>query len=505
MGSAIYGADNYFSKFDPRIYQMTGCRLATLISGTLEYWFGKKNDQFYKFIEPCGHRLYKEGDSWLDELGCNRKSFANAFDKIGLRHKSRTAFENAEDKFEGKMYASYYDRLSHCMQFVRNHELADRILRPAANAASGASKKVVCAPAVNDRYAPAVYARSLCTKNTTKNTTKTTSSLPTLSQEVGDVPEGLVRSEEVSVSPQVENSQDIHKSPSEGVEASKAPTCRQIHEQMLLAFNKHTGWQVARSTSLDEKAVDCFANEFGNSMEEWEKYCVMISQNDFEMGKTVTRKPYRLYFSVAITPEKIEKIREKHAFRVEAPTTKVEDSGTSSISSLTSGDVEDKIDASDEPELVKQIRKEILSEFGLNSYKSWFDNSQQIRTTMKVIDDKLLLTVEGLVTENHIKDMYGGMFRNILAKHGLSLSIVSAAREQAAQTQVPRQVLKEDYDDPADIQDAISVLFKTPFVTSPPKCLNPNDEDIEAKKASFLQAYGLPSNYCSPKLYGRRA
>src|SRR6185437_10324130 len=53
---------------------------------------------------------------------CDAKSFTSSFKKIGVKYKSRTAFEEAEDKFQGKMYASFYDRYSNRVFFVRNDE-----------------------------------------------------------------------------------------------------------------------------------------------------------------------------------------------------------------------------------------------------------------------------------------------------------------------------------------------------------------------------------------------
>ncbi|MBA3285768.1 MAG: hypothetical protein H0U27_12015, partial [Nitrosopumilus sp.] len=119
---------SFFIKFDPRINKITGCQRATLILSTLEYWFEKKPDGFYKFIEPCSHRLYREGDSWTEQLGCDRKSFSSSFDKIATRYKSCRAYEKADDKFQGKMYASYYDRNTNQTYFIRNCELANKVL-----------------------------------------------------------------------------------------------------------------------------------------------------------------------------------------------------------------------------------------------------------------------------------------------------------------------------------------------------------------------------------------
>ena len=132
---------HYFVKFDPRINQLTGCHRATLILSTLEYWFQKKPNGFYKFIETCPHRLYKEGDSWTEELDCDRKSFASSFDKIAVRYKSRRTYEDAEDKFQEKMYASFYDRNTNQTYFVRNHELANKVLADLIPTKKNVSKK----------------------------------------------------------------------------------------------------------------------------------------------------------------------------------------------------------------------------------------------------------------------------------------------------------------------------------------------------------------------------
>jgi len=117
---------HYFIKFDRRVNQAIGCQRATLILSTLEYWFSKKQEGFYKFIEPCSHPLYKKHDSWTEELNCDAKSFTSSFKKIGVKYRSRTAFEKSEDKFQGKMYASFYDRYSNRVFFVRNEEAVNK-------------------------------------------------------------------------------------------------------------------------------------------------------------------------------------------------------------------------------------------------------------------------------------------------------------------------------------------------------------------------------------------
>ena len=55
----------YFKEFN----KITGSVHCSLFLGQLIYW-ADKNDYkpFYKFRQPCQHELYKEGDSWVEEL-----------------------------------------------------------------------------------------------------------------------------------------------------------------------------------------------------------------------------------------------------------------------------------------------------------------------------------------------------------------------------------------------------------------------------------------------------
>lgn len=118
----------YFINFDPNINRKLGSINATLILGILEDFFKKYPQGFYKFIEPCFNDLYVPGESWSEILGCYRTTFSKAFDLIGKRHKSRSSFEKSEDKFQGKMYASYYDRHTNRTFFIRNHNLVEYFL-----------------------------------------------------------------------------------------------------------------------------------------------------------------------------------------------------------------------------------------------------------------------------------------------------------------------------------------------------------------------------------------
>ena len=106
----------------PELTMITGSVTAALLMSQLEFWFkvtGGKN--FYKFMEPCDHGYYKVGDSWQEELRMSSSEIRTAFKKIGIAYKSKKEFmEHEKDIFQGKMYASYYDRMRKMTFYFRN-------------------------------------------------------------------------------------------------------------------------------------------------------------------------------------------------------------------------------------------------------------------------------------------------------------------------------------------------------------------------------------------------
>lgn len=110
------------------LHAIAGGVLGCLVMQQLDYWFESHAEGFYKFLEPSDHPAYKDGDSWTEELGMTRHEFRTAFDKIGIRYKSKTEFDAATDKFQGLYYCSFVDRRSNLTYYFRNHEVVDAAL-----------------------------------------------------------------------------------------------------------------------------------------------------------------------------------------------------------------------------------------------------------------------------------------------------------------------------------------------------------------------------------------
>lgn len=110
------------------IRSIAGSVTAALVMQQLDYWFKRHPDGFYKFMEPSDHGLYKLGQSWTEELFMSRLEFISAFEQIGIRYRSKSEFEKADNKFQGRYYASYLDRKTNLTHYLRNHAIADLTL-----------------------------------------------------------------------------------------------------------------------------------------------------------------------------------------------------------------------------------------------------------------------------------------------------------------------------------------------------------------------------------------
>lgn len=114
----------YIRELQPLTGSVSGC----IVMQQLDYWFERYPDGFWKFLEPSNHSMYKRGDSWSEELGMSAEEFRTAFDRLGVRHKSKSLFDAAPDKFQRKFYCSYLDRRENLTYYFRNHDLVDRAL-----------------------------------------------------------------------------------------------------------------------------------------------------------------------------------------------------------------------------------------------------------------------------------------------------------------------------------------------------------------------------------------
>ncbi len=72
--------------FPPKWQLITGSAKAAILLSQVIYWWQKmKMEPFYKFREPCNHPLYRDADSWAEELCISAHQFDAALKKIGFK------------------------------------------------------------------------------------------------------------------------------------------------------------------------------------------------------------------------------------------------------------------------------------------------------------------------------------------------------------------------------------------------------------------------------------
>lgn len=105
---------------------------ATILFQQIEFYFFvmRKKGKFYKFLSPPEKEAfgYQYGDSWTETLDFSESEFRNAYKHIGTVYQSYTAYKKSSDKFQGKMFASYYNRRSGKTFYFRNNELITKKL-----------------------------------------------------------------------------------------------------------------------------------------------------------------------------------------------------------------------------------------------------------------------------------------------------------------------------------------------------------------------------------------
>jgi hypothetical protein len=70
----------------PRLARHFGsASIAAFLTVALQEFKASKGEPFYKFNEPCGHELYREGDSWEEALGLSSRAVKTVLNKIGFK------------------------------------------------------------------------------------------------------------------------------------------------------------------------------------------------------------------------------------------------------------------------------------------------------------------------------------------------------------------------------------------------------------------------------------
>lgn len=263
----------YFIKYNPALVAEFGSQNAVLLFDKLEYWFSKKADQFYKFIEPCAHPLCKKGDTWSEELGFSKKVFKTAFDKIGMRYISKTAFEKETDPFKGKLFAYYQDRQTKKTIFVRNNQLLKQLYE---------KLKVL----IQEKIKPNQGGQGASAFKKGSPTERP----------LGSPRERATKDKHI-VTPYIKNDNDFCENEINGF---LTPHANDVSQTMLEIWTKELEGKGVPKVTKDvlEKLHQAFNGHFAQSIEKWREHCIKIASSKFLMGEKTN---YEIRLLVAIS------------------------------------------------------------------------------------------------------------------------------------------------------------------------------------------------------------
>lgn len=80
---SVIAHDKRMIPYRQELNQITGGVTSSILLQQLIYWWHRSEGKpFFKFIEPCGHDRYRDGDSWTEELGFSVKEFKTAYKRL---------------------------------------------------------------------------------------------------------------------------------------------------------------------------------------------------------------------------------------------------------------------------------------------------------------------------------------------------------------------------------------------------------------------------------------
>jgi len=124
---AYLGEDQNLIAYRKRLNSLTGSVLATILLQQTIFWWEKQGGDFYKYKAPCGAKLYRPGDSWIEELGFSRDEFNSARAKIASKVPNLTAQKNQEIKLP-ETYVWYWTTIGRVTWYRVNVQLLSKHL-----------------------------------------------------------------------------------------------------------------------------------------------------------------------------------------------------------------------------------------------------------------------------------------------------------------------------------------------------------------------------------------
>ena len=341
-----------FIKYHPELKRFFGSEATVLILQQLEYWSARYPSGFWKFFEPCDHHpQYREGDSWAEELGFSRRVFLRAFAIIGTHYKSKSEYLKQADPFQGKMYASYYDRKTNRTHFFRDHGSIDRFLKSFWEKAKKISK------VVKEKVVKHCVNKSFDSRSGNDQNGRSFVRALDISLQRSTSPHNVIKSDlpllpcPDVLDPNVSQTRD------------ERDNNLDIAQNMLDIWNNITSNKQPLRSDFKLNLPKTLQKSFQGSLERWTEFCKTVASSKFLMGEAPNSK-FKAHLAWLIKPDTIQAIAENHYSLGDR-----EVRYTQSFSQPQNTFNRDDIQGT---ESWKEICTQLCHQLGYATFKSWF-------------------------------------------------------------------------------------------------------------------------------------
>ena len=125
----IMAEDRNMVPYRPALARELGSVTAVILLQQVIYWWQRSDGKpFYKFKQPCSYPLYREGDSWTEELGFSRREFDSALKRIATK---KTKDMSITEAMEANTPVVYWTNAGHVTYYTINERALFNLLEEA--------------------------------------------------------------------------------------------------------------------------------------------------------------------------------------------------------------------------------------------------------------------------------------------------------------------------------------------------------------------------------------
>jgi len=129
--AAAIAQDGSGVRYRKELNTVTGSVLATIFFQRVLHWtyyWSGTGESFYKFNAPCKHELYKEGDSWQEELGFTKDELITARRKVATKIKRGVSKEKVLQGNTARELVLYWTDSGGVTHYMLNVRLYNKMM-----------------------------------------------------------------------------------------------------------------------------------------------------------------------------------------------------------------------------------------------------------------------------------------------------------------------------------------------------------------------------------------